>query len=105
MGNHLDGRLLELKDKYTVIGDVRGKGLFAGIELVQDQQSKQPMHESYAMKLAAHCMQQGVLIGRTNRSFQEFNNTLCLSPALIATRRDIDDIVDAIDNALAANSL
>jgi len=57
------------------------------------------------MKIVTHCMQQGVLIGRTNRSFQDFNNTLCLSPALIATRRDIDDIVDAIDNALATNSL
>ena len=105
MGDHLNERLLELKGKYPVVGDVRGKGLFAGVELVQDRQSKQPMDESYAMKLAAHCMEQGVLIGRTNRSFHEFNNTLCLSPALIATRRDIDDIVDAIDNALAANPL
>jgi taurine-pyruvate aminotransferase len=45
------------------------------------------------------------LVGRTNRSFTEFNNNLCLSPALIASRRDIDDIVDAIDCALADNPL
>jgi taurine-pyruvate aminotransferase len=45
------------------------------------------------------------MIGRTNRSFTEFNNTLCLSPALIATRRDIDDIVDAIDKALEQTAL
>ena len=88
-----------------MVGDVRGKGLFAGAELVVDRDSKQPVAETYAAKIVAHCMQSGVLIGRTNRSFHEFNNTLCLSPALIASRRDIDDIVDAIDNALAANPL
>lgn len=105
MGNHLNSRLLELKERYPVVGDVRGKGLFAGAELVVDRDSKQPVAETYAAKIVAHCMQSGVLIGRTNRSFHEFNNTLCLSPALIASRRDIDDIVDAIDNALAANPL
>jgi len=41
------------------------------------------------------------MIGRTNRSFHEFNNTLCLSPALICTKDDIDQIVGSIDNALA----
>jgi len=46
-------------------------------------------------------MQNGVIIGRTNRSFKEYNNTVCLSPALIATRADIDKIVDALDAALA----
>ncbi len=105
MGEHLMERLLELQDKYAVIGDVRGLGLFAGLELVVDRQSKQSVDESYAMKIVAHCLSQGVMIGRTNRSFRELNNTLCLSPALIAGRRDIDDIVDAIDNALAANPL
>ena len=105
MGDHLMARLLELKDKYAVVGDVRGKGLFVGLELVADRGSKQPVDESYAMKIAAHCLMQGVMIGRTNRSFRDFNNTLCLSPALIATRRDIDDIADALDAALAANPL
>jgi taurine-pyruvate aminotransferase len=41
-----------------------------------------------------------VLIGMTNRSLTGFNNTLCLSPALIATPDDIDAITLAIDKAL-----
>ena len=41
-----------------------------------------------------------MLIGRTNRSFHEFNNTLCLSPSLIIGDAEIDRIVTAIDNAL-----
>jgi taurine-pyruvate aminotransferase len=40
------------------------------------------------------------MIGRTNRSLPRYNNTLCLSPALICTRDDIDEIVTAIDVAL-----
>jgi taurine-pyruvate aminotransferase len=52
------------------------------------------------MAIAAHCMANGVIIGRTNRSFKSFNNTVCLAPGLIATKQDIDQIVDAIDEAL-----
>ena len=45
-------------------------------------------------------MANGVIIGRTNRSFTKYNNTLCLSPALITTRSELDEIVDAIDAAI-----
>jgi taurine-pyruvate aminotransferase len=100
-GEHLMARLNQLKDKYDIIGDVRGKGLFAGFEMVKDRATKEPVDEGVAMAIGAHCMKNGVIIGRTNRSFKEYNNTVCLSPALIATRADIDKIVDAIDNAMA----
>jgi taurine-pyruvate aminotransferase len=103
MGARLREGLLALQQKYPVIGDVRGVGLFAGLELVRDRATREPVPESYAAGIVAHCMRNGVIIGRTNRSFEEFNNTLCLSPALIATARDIDDIVGALDRALAAN--
>ncbi len=42
----------------------------------------------------------GVIIGATNRSVPGFNNTLCFSPALIATPDDIDAITGAVDKAL-----
>ena len=50
--------------------------------------------------VVADCLKQGVMIGKTNRSLPGFNNTLCLSPALICTRDDIDQIISAIDVAL-----
>jgi len=100
-GEYLRGRLNQLMEKYDVIGDVRGKGLFAGFELVKDRVTKEPVDESVSVQIGAHCMANGVIVGRTNRSFKEYNNTMCLSPALIATRADIDKIVDALDNALA----
>lgn len=101
-GEYLKTKLVDLKEKHTIIGDVRGKGLFAGLELVVDRDTKKPVHESVIMKIAAHCQNvSGVMIGRTNRSFREFNNTIALSPALIATKTDIDDIIEALDRALA----
>lgn len=106
MGEYFLARLRELQDKYQVIGDVRGKGLFCGLELVKDRQTKEPVSESLPIAIVADCMHQGVMIGRTNRSFEQFNNTLCFSPALIATKDDLDRIVAALDNAfgrLAAN--
>jgi len=104
MGDYLMDRLHELKDKHAMIGDVRGKGLFVGAELVKDRQTREPVDESVAVSVAAHCLQQGVMIGRADRSFTEYNNTLCLSPALICTKDDIDEIVAAIDNGLAAQA-
>ncbi|MEM7207839.1 MAG: aminotransferase class III-fold pyridoxal phosphate-dependent enzyme [Pseudomonadota bacterium] len=101
MGEYLNDKLLELKEKHAIIGDVRGKGLFQGVELVKDRETKEPVPESTAMAVAAHCLKNGVMIGRTNRSFRDLNNTLCLSPALISTTNDIDEIASAIDHALA----
>lgn len=100
MGDYMMDKLNELKGKHEIVGDVRGKGLFVGAELVTDKASKTPVHESVTAGVAADCLKQGVMIGRTNRSFHEFNNTLCLSPALICTKDDIDEIITAIDNAL-----
>ena len=45
-------------------------------------------------------MAQGVIIGATNRSLPGKNNTLCFSPALIATKDDIDQIISAVDGAM-----
>ncbi|WP_417428879.1 aspartate aminotransferase family protein [Kiloniella sp.] len=101
MGNYLLGKLQDLEEKHEVIGDVRGKGLFCGLELVVDRETKQPVDESITQAVVGECMAQGVIIGATNRSFREFNNTICLSPALICTTEELDEIVTAIDNALS----
>ncbi len=100
MGARVIDNLNALAEKHEVIGDVRGKGLFCGAELVADRQTKEPMDEKKVAAVVADCMAQGVIIGMTNRSVPGFNNTLCLSPPLIATADDIDAITGAIDTAL-----
>lgn len=101
MGEYLLGRLEELKAKHDIIGDVRGKGLFCGAELVADRETKEPVHESIGQAIVADCMSKSaVIVGITNRSLNGFNNTLCLSPALICTKSDLDEVVEAIDGAI-----
>ena len=83
-----------------MIGDIRGAGLFCGAELVADRATKEPADEKKVQAVVGDCLAQGVIIGATNRSLPGLNNTLCLSPALIATAADIDAITNAIDKAL-----
>jgi len=100
MGARLIANLEALAEKHAAIGHVRGKGLFCGAELVADRATKEPAEEKKVQAVVADCMAQGVIIGATNRSLPGFNNTLCFSPALIATEGDIDAITDAVDGAL-----
>ncbi len=100
MGDYMLDELRALKDKHEVIGDVRGKGLFLGAELVTDRATKEPMDEKKVAAVTGDCMAQGVIIGMTNRSIPGFNNTLCYSPALIATKDDIDEMISATGKAL-----
>jgi taurine-pyruvate aminotransferase len=103
VGEHLISKLLELQDKHEMIGEVRGKGLFCGVELVKDRKTKEPVDETVAAGVAAHCFKNKVMIGRTNRSFETNNNVLLFSPAFICTKNDIDLIVESVDNALEAS--
>ncbi|WP_413700315.1 aminotransferase class III-fold pyridoxal phosphate-dependent enzyme [Psychromonas sp. KJ10-10] len=61
MGDYLLEQLQLLKLHHSVIGDVRGKGLLLGIELVSDRQTKTPVTEDITMKIVAMCMKKGLL--------------------------------------------
>ena len=100
MGERLKANLQALMAKHDVIGDVRGIGLFQGIELVADRDTKEPVDEKLVMATVAECGNLGVIIGAANRSIPGRNNVLCFSPALIATAADIDAITDVVDKAL-----
>ena len=100
MGERMMANLRGLMEKHRVIGDVRGAGLFCGAELVADRVTKEAADEKKVAAVVADCMAQGVIIGMTNRSLVGLNNTLCFSPALIATADNIDQITDAVDRAL-----
>ena len=80
---------------------MRGKGLFLGIELVTDRATREPAPERVAMGIAGACMARGLIIGRTNRSFADYNNTLCLSPALTLSQGDADEILRVLDEVFA----
>lgn len=101
MGEHLLDGLKGMLD-IAHVGDVRGKGLLCGIELVEDKKSRQPVSEAYVLKVVGAIAAQGVLVGRTNRSLPGQNNIINLAPALVATKDDIDTILTAVKTALVS---
>jgi taurine-pyruvate aminotransferase len=101
MGDYLSEKLQGLAGKHAIVGEVRGKGLFQGVELVSDRGTKEALPEKLVQAIVADCMaKSAVIIGATNRSLDGLNNTLCLSPAYICTRSDADEIVAAVDGAM-----
>ena len=101
MGEYLQERLEALAAKHAVVGEVRGIGLLRGVELVADRDTRAPLPEPLVQAIVADCMKtSAVIIGATNRSIDGHNNTLCLSPAFVCTRSDVDELVAAIDGAI-----
>lgn len=101
MGARLMDNLRRLQEKHAVIGEVRGAGLFCGAELVADRETREPLPEKMVGAVVAGTLARGVQIGMTNRSLAGLNNTLCFSPALVATADEIDRITAALDESLA----
>jgi taurine-pyruvate aminotransferase len=99
VGQYLLERLQALADMHLV-GDVRGKGLFCGVELVKDKASKTPISETEMGRLMGLVAAEGVLIGRTNSSLPGNNTIMNFAPALIATKSDVDEIVAAVKKAI-----
>ncbi|HEX2120500.1 MAG TPA: aspartate aminotransferase family protein [Thermoanaerobaculia bacterium] len=96
VGAYLREKLEALKEKYPVIGDVRGMGLMQAIECVTDRTTKEPAPTA-VVKVFEETRRRGVLIGKGGL----FGNVIRLGPPLIATKSDIDELVTALDAAFA----
>ena len=101
MGAYLLDRMRELQD-HPKVGDVRGKGLFLGVELVADKTSKAPPGEAQVGAVVDAIKDEGVLVGRTNSSLPGLNTTLYYAPALVITKEEADRMVDATRKGIAA---
>jgi adenosylmethionine-8-amino-7-oxononanoate aminotransferase len=93
----LDG--LRTLMRHQAVGDVRGKGLLLGVELVKDRTSKEPVGAEQITAIADFCRENGVLVGRGGGG-RRYGNTITLSPPLVITRAECDRIVDVLDRAL-----
>lgn len=102
MGEYLLGQLKEL-ESLPIVGEVRGRGLLVGIEIVTDKKNKEPANEELVARIVAEVKKQGVLVGRMNRSIPALNNVVTIAPPLIVSKDDIDRIVVALRNAFLRN--
>jgi alanine-glyoxylate transaminase/(R)-3-amino-2-methylpropionate-pyruvate transaminase len=94
IGNRILEGLNRLKEKHNVIGDVRGRGLMLGIELVKDRQSKEPAKEECAQILET-CKEMGLLLGKGGL----WGQTLRFSPPMCINEHDADFLLEVLDRA------
>jgi 4-aminobutyrate aminotransferase len=86
----------QLQDRHEIIGDVRGKGLLIGLELVADRETKQPANDA-ADALLYRCLERGLSFKVTS------GNVATLSPPLVTTRAEIDQAFAILDEALTVD--
>jgi len=99
LGKYLMEKLITL-EKYDSVGDIRGVGLFCGIEYVNDKKSKEPVTEAQMARLMTNVIAEGVIVGRTNSSFHGLNNIMNFAPSLIITKEQVDTIVKSVAKAI-----
>jgi 4-aminobutyrate aminotransferase-like enzyme len=91
-GEYLIKRLNEMKEKYPIIGDVRGKGLMIGVELVKDRAKKTPAVDE-TRKIRDICREKGLLIGSGGVK----GCTLRIQPPLIIEKEQIDKALSILE--------
>jgi len=92
-GEYFKARLNKLKDKYDIIGDVRGLGLSIGVDLVKDRTTKERYKEACA-KICYRCWEKGLLLAFFA------NNVLRIQPPLVITMEQIDKAMDILEEAI-----
>ena len=96
VGAYLREKLLALKEKYPVVGDVRGMGLLQAVELVEDRRSKTPATR-LTLAVLESARDQRILIGRGGLN----GNVIRLSPPLNIAKSDVDEFAGRLDASLA----
>lgn len=98
VGKHFESIFASLATKHSMIGDVRGRGLLRGVELVSDRATGNPAARQ-TERLQQQLLDAGVVIGLCGAG----HNVLKINPPLCATKADIDQLAKAIDEAMVSS--
>jgi len=96
LGEKIMAGLRGLQKKHAIIGDVRGKGLMIGVELVKDRTTKEPASEACAQVFEI-AREMGLLIGKGGL----YGSVLRIKPPMCITEPDIDFMIEVLDQAFA----
>ena len=96
LGKRLLSGLEKLKQKHVIVGDVRGKGLLLGVELVKDRARKEPATAECA-RVLENARNNGLLLGKGGF----WGHTIRMAPPLCITQADVDFALDVLDATLA----
>lgn len=95
-GERLLGHLTQRLQDIDYVGDVRGKGLLVGIELVNDRDNKKPASDHTMRFLARYMRDHGILAGKSTDVEAEQNNVFIFAPPLIITEAECDRLVETL---------
>ena len=95
VGAYLRGKLEEMKEKYSLIGDVRGMGLMQAIELVEDRETKKPAVDA-TLAVMETARENRLLIGKGGT----YGNCIRISPPMNISKSDVDDFALRLDASL-----
>jgi 4-aminobutyrate aminotransferase len=95
LGSYLKKQFQYLQEEHKLIGDVRGQGLMLGIELVNNQESKEPALEEMLLVMEA-CKKRGLLIGKGGLD----GNVIRIQPPLILKQEEAEYACNILDEAL-----
>lgn len=98
VGDHLLERLRPLQERYALVGDVRGSGLFLGLELVRDRQTLEPA-AAEASFICNRMREEGILLGTDG----PYHNVIKIRPPLPFTTADADFLVATLETVLACD--
>ncbi len=96
VGEYFELSLASLAMKHPIIGDVRGRGLLRGIELVADRTTREPAARE-AQRIQQQLLDAGVVVGLCGAN----HNVLKINPPLCATEADVDALAKALGEVLA----
>ncbi|XP_012992451.2 alanine--glyoxylate aminotransferase 2, mitochondrial isoform X2 [Esox lucius] len=96
MGTYLLMGLSKIRDKYEIIGDVRGKGLQIGVEMVKDKASREPLPPAAMSEIFEDTKDMGVLIGKGG----VYGQTFRIKPPMCITKDDADFFLAVFNQAL-----
>ncbi|MDT4870645.1 2,2-dialkylglycine decarboxylase [compost metagenome] len=97
VGNYLIAGFREMQTRFDIIGDVRGEGLFLGIELVTDRKTKAPA-TALAKRINDGARQRGILMGTEG----PHDNVLKMRPSMVFSRDNADHLLSVLNDSFVA---
>ena len=86
-----------MREDHPIIGDVRGRGLLLGMELVRDPETKEPAVEE-TRRLTRRCMENGLILQQA--SYANVANVWRIAPPMTATYDELDRSVEILDTSM-----
>jgi len=99
IGTYFLHKLAEFRDEFEVVGDVRGKGLMIGVEMVKNKETREPLEPEKINAIWEACKDMGVLLGKGGL----YGHVLRIKPPMCITKDDVDFAIAVMRKALTDN--